>query len=123
MLADISSVDAIYIVCGRTDMRKSIDGLCAIDCSVFLESSIKSNAYFIQDEAEKMNLIFQLRQNSLYPSQEIVSEPEPFTDFIMHYQIHQKEYPEFVKNFKQQQKKENESKESASDTIKSRPTS
>ena len=27
MLADISSVDAIYIVCGRTDMRKSIDGL------------------------------------------------------------------------------------------------
>lgn len=30
MLVDISSVDAIYIVCGRTDMRKSIDGLCAI---------------------------------------------------------------------------------------------
>lgn len=32
MLADISSADAIYIVivCGRTDMRKSIDGLCAI---------------------------------------------------------------------------------------------
>ena len=30
MLADISSIDAIYIVCGRTDMRKSIDGLCAI---------------------------------------------------------------------------------------------
>ena len=80
------------------------------DCSVFLESSIKSNAYFIQDEAEKMNLIFQLRQNSLYPSQEIVSEPEPFTDFIMHYQMHQKEYPEFVKNFKQQQKKKTNQK-------------
>ena len=30
MLADISNVDAIYIVCVRTDMRKSIDGLCAI---------------------------------------------------------------------------------------------
>ncbi len=30
MLADISGVDAIYIVTGRTDMRKSIDGLCAI---------------------------------------------------------------------------------------------
>ena len=27
---DISNVDAIYIVCGRTDMCKSIDGLCAI---------------------------------------------------------------------------------------------
>ncbi|MCD8195677.1 MAG: IS66 family insertion sequence element accessory protein TnpB [Lachnospiraceae bacterium] len=30
MLGDISGVDAIYIVTGRTDMRKSIDGLCAI---------------------------------------------------------------------------------------------
>ena len=36
MLADISSVDAIYIVCGRTDMRKSIDGLCAIIQDQFL---------------------------------------------------------------------------------------
>lgn len=30
MLADISNVDAINIVCGRTYMRKSIDWLCAI---------------------------------------------------------------------------------------------
>ena len=30
MLADISGADVVYIVCGRTDMRKSIDGLCAI---------------------------------------------------------------------------------------------
>lgn len=30
MLGDISAVDEIYIVCGYTDMRKSIDGLCAI---------------------------------------------------------------------------------------------
>lgn len=30
MLGDISNVDEIYIVCGYTDMRKSIDGLCAI---------------------------------------------------------------------------------------------
>lgn len=30
MLADISCVKSIYIVCGYTDMRKSIDGLCAI---------------------------------------------------------------------------------------------
>ena len=29
MLADITCVDNIYIVCGYTDMRKSIDGLCA----------------------------------------------------------------------------------------------
>lgn len=30
MLADISGVDAIYIVTGYTDMRKSINGLCAL---------------------------------------------------------------------------------------------
>lgn len=30
MLADISRVSHIYIVCGYTDMRKSIDGLCAV---------------------------------------------------------------------------------------------
>ncbi len=36
MLADISGVDAIYIVTGRTDMRKSIDGLYAIIQDQFL---------------------------------------------------------------------------------------
>ncbi len=30
MIGDITAVDEIYIVCGYTDMRKSIDGLCAI---------------------------------------------------------------------------------------------
>ena len=30
MLGDISVADNIYIVCGTTDMRKSIDGLCNI---------------------------------------------------------------------------------------------
>jgi transposase len=30
MLGDITIADELYIVCGYTDMRKSIDGLCAI---------------------------------------------------------------------------------------------
>ena len=30
MLGDISGLERIYIVCGYTDMRKSIDGLCAV---------------------------------------------------------------------------------------------
>ena len=30
MLGDITAVDEIYIVCGYTDMRRSIDGLCSI---------------------------------------------------------------------------------------------
>jgi transposase len=38
MLGDITGVDKIYIVCGRTDMRKSIDGLCAI-----IEHQLKMN--------------------------------------------------------------------------------
>ncbi|MTR86203.1 hypothetical protein GMD50_14410 [Roseburia intestinalis] len=30
MLGDISGLERIYIVCGYTDMRKSINGLCAV---------------------------------------------------------------------------------------------
>jgi len=30
MTLDLSTVDAVYLACGRTDMRKSIDGLAAI---------------------------------------------------------------------------------------------
>lgn len=46
MLADISAVDEIYIVCGYTDMRKSIDGLCAI-VQDRLEMNPVSNSLFL----------------------------------------------------------------------------
>ena len=36
MLGDISLATNVYIVTGYTDMRKSIDGLCAIVMDQFL---------------------------------------------------------------------------------------
>lgn len=46
MLGDISGPEKIYTVCGYTDMRKSIDGSCAI-----IEDQLKmepsSNALFL----------------------------------------------------------------------------
>ena len=38
MLGDISVLDNVYIVCGRTDMRKQINGLCAV-----IEEQLKMN--------------------------------------------------------------------------------
>ena len=46
MLADISTVDSIYIVTGYTDMRKSIDGLCAIIQHEF-SMNVSSSALYL----------------------------------------------------------------------------
>ena len=46
MLGDISRLDRIYIVCGYTDMRKSIDGLCAI-IEDQLKASLDSRSLFL----------------------------------------------------------------------------
>lgn len=45
MLADISNVRNIYIVCNRTDMRKSIDGLCAIIQDQFSQEVSSGSLY------------------------------------------------------------------------------
>ena len=51
MLGDISGLEKIYIVCGYTDMRKSIDGLCAM-----IEDQLKmdpsSSALFLSAEED-----------------------------------------------------------------------
>ena len=46
MLADITRVEDIYLVCGYTDLRKSIDGLCAVAEGI-VKQSPKSNALFL----------------------------------------------------------------------------
>lgn len=46
MLGDISGLEKIYIVCGYTDMRKSIDGLCAI-VEEQLKLDAQSSALFL----------------------------------------------------------------------------
>lgn len=46
MLGDISRVENIYLVCGYTDMRKSIDGLCEVVVDV-VKRDPRENALFL----------------------------------------------------------------------------
>ena len=46
MIADIKTVNKIYIVCGYTDMRKAIDGLCSIVVDKF-NMDPKESAIFL----------------------------------------------------------------------------
>ncbi len=46
MLGDISRADEIYIICGYTDLRKSIDGLSSV-VEQLLHFSAKRNALFL----------------------------------------------------------------------------
>ena len=52
MLGDVSGLEKIYIVCGYTDMRKSIDGLCTV-----IEDQLKmdpsSSALFLSVEVRR----------------------------------------------------------------------
>ena len=47
MLGDITAVSDIYIICGYTDMRKSIDGLCTIIRDQLNMSPEHSNALYL----------------------------------------------------------------------------
>ena len=59
MLGDITSCNEIYLICGYTDMRKSIDGLCAIIQNHLKMDSI-SNAMFLfcGRRADRIKVIF-----------------------------------------------------------------
>lgn len=45
MLGDVSGLEKIYIVCGYTDMRKSIDGLCTVIEDHSTKSVASSSAF------------------------------------------------------------------------------
>ena len=47
MLGDITAVNDIYIICGYTDMRKSIDELCTIIRDQLNMSPEHSNALYL----------------------------------------------------------------------------
>ena len=46
MLGDFSGLERLYIVCGYTDMRKSIDGFCAV-IEDQLKMELSSSALFL----------------------------------------------------------------------------
>lgn len=47
------------------------------------------NSFAIADETKRMQMLLQLRKNSLYPAHEVISEPDSFADFIKQYQLYQ----------------------------------
>lgn len=58
MLGDISCVDNIYIITGYTDMRKSIDGLCAIVRNQLNEEPDRSSIYlFCGKRADRIKVL------------------------------------------------------------------
>ena len=60
MLGDISTADCIYVICGYTDMRKSIDGLVAIIQNEFYMNVDKNAIYlFCGRKRDRIKAILQ----------------------------------------------------------------
>ena len=58
MIGDISAADEIYIVCGYTDMRKSIDGLCAVvQDKLHMDPNRRSLFLFCGRRADRIKLL------------------------------------------------------------------
>lgn len=59
MLGDISSVQHIYLACGYTDMRKSIDGLAATVQQTFHLDPFSSNLFlFCGRRSDRIKALF-----------------------------------------------------------------
>ena len=58
MLGDISGAANIYIITGRTDMRKSLDGLCAIVMDQLKEEPNENSIYlFCGKRCDRMKVL------------------------------------------------------------------
>ena len=58
MIGDITAADEIYIVCGYTDMRKSIDGLCAIvEDKLHMDPRCKAIFLFCGRRADRLKIL------------------------------------------------------------------
>ena len=59
MIGDISVATNVYIVCGRTDMRKSINGLCAIiQQQLHMEPDKNSIFLFCGKRCDRIKILF-----------------------------------------------------------------
>jgi len=58
-------------------------------CYAFSEMALRCEAFFIEDEYEKMKKMLKLRKNSMLAGYEVVYEPNNFADFIREYQKNQ----------------------------------
>ena len=59
MIGDISVATNVYIVCGRTDMRKSINGLCAIIQDQFHREPDKNSIFlFCGKRCDRIKILF-----------------------------------------------------------------
>lgn len=59
MIGDISAAANVYIVCGRTDMRKSINGLCAIiQQQLHMEPDKNSIFLFCGKRCDRIKILF-----------------------------------------------------------------
>ena len=72
MLGDISGLEKIYIVCGYTDMRKSIDGLCAvIEGQLKMDPSSSALFLFCGRRRDRIKALFR-EPDGLYITNELI---------------------------------------------------
>ena len=82
MLSGISGLEKIYIICGYTDMRKSIDGLCAIiEDQLKMDSSSSALFLFCGRRRDRIKALFR--------------EPDGFV--LIYKRLYKRQNPSFSK--------------------------